>query len=65
MAEPTYGPEIEELLQKYGAKPIPMDKARLADARPLSEKVSHEESKKDREIRQKSWMATRDKPVGC
>jgi hypothetical protein len=65
MGELSFSMEADELLKKFGAELISMDKDQLAEANHLYEKVSHEESKKDQVIRQRSWIATRDKPVGC
>ena len=56
--------EIKRLLQKHRAKPIPMDKCRLAEIKPLSEKITMEEVKKHTRAMQMSWIVCYRLPVG-
>jgi len=56
--------EIRKLLQKYKAKPIPMNKNQLAKIKPLSEKMAIEEVKRYTKAMQMSWIAAYRKIIG-
>jgi len=56
--------EIRRLLQKYRAKPIPMDKGQLAEIKPLSERISSEEVKRHTRAMQMSWVVCYRRIVG-
>jgi len=56
--------EIRRLLQKYRAKPIPMDKCRLTEIRPLSERISMEEVKRHTKAMQMSWVVCYRRIIG-
>jgi hypothetical protein len=54
----------KEVLESYGFKPVAVDEKQLATAQQLLEKASRDESKRDQEIKQNTWMTTKRLPVG-
>jgi len=56
---------VAELLKAYGLSPVEVDQKKLNEARLQLSRASNEEARKDQKLRHDSWMATRDKPVGC
>lgn len=53
------------LLKEYGLNPVKVDPEKLNEAKRQLSHASTEEAKKDQKLRHDSWMATRNKPVGC
>ena len=65
MKNRSYAINAANLPQTYGAVLVPYNEKNLDAAQRAFEEEARKSIKKDQEARQKSWLAVRDKPVGC